>query len=169
MRLLREIVAVGCLVAALSGPAQTVRFSGRVQTGQPYLRAIVRRLVLEVTTEGIAVRPLSGAAGDNYAACATPPAHGPNSLDIEGWHFDPARSEGAPGLRREFQFALTARSDKMECRLAEALYRDDQVPGYRAQRLGSGVLTLSDVKLSASGEEVASFRFVAAVKLPRKR
>jgi hypothetical protein len=165
-----------CLVP-LTLPAQQLRLSGSVRSGQPYTHSLGQGLSLVLTASSIAVQ---GADGENYAQCATGPGHGPSEIDLEAWHFKPTKDQDFPDPRhRKFEFAVSAADNNRVCDELEAeLYgkpvtgKDSTAvlgdPNYRSPTLGKGEISLSDVVITGRGQDadIESYRFAADITMP---
>jgi len=180
----RAISLLVLLYLSLPLLAQTVSLAGTVKAGETCSQPIGHGLTLLVTTTSIEVR---GVGEKNFAACVTPPYHGPNPLDIEPWEFVDKDNHPLPDsqlqeeLTRDFSFALSAADDEKACKeLNVVLYtpprtlQDGTVeygnPGYREPPMGKGTVTLSHVTLDHLGKgetpQVSSFQFSARIDLP---
>ena len=110
-----------------STPTAPVRIAGEVHRLERFEREIGRglffRLVPDDSGWEIEVGPGNGA--DNYTDCVNEPLHGITPLQIEGWHFRSDDNTGARnpddfltpgiGVKREFQFVLTAEDETKAC------------------------------------------------------
>jgi hypothetical protein len=108
--------------------ASRILFSSEVWHGQAYQHRIAPSLWFclfpEPDANGggwrIAVQQECSLSSHDFAAVATPPIHGVNAREIEGWHFDTGAN--APQRVREFSFVLDDRgyqrlmSDLNSCR-----------------------------------------------------
>ena len=177
VRIARTIAKLVVLsLAACTGlAAQQQRFSGSVRADHPFVRNLGRGLVLVVSTSGFAVQAAPFTPdGDNFAACVTTPAYGPNPIDLQAWLFDSAKNPDPHPLHREFDFTLNAADDKIACDDLDAvLHGKGEPPGYQPPPEGQGVIDLSNVKLSHpatdADAEIESFNFVATITLPALR
>jgi hypothetical protein len=92
--------------------AQTLSFSGRVDSGQNFSRRMTDDLWFCLFAEPgangggwwIAVQRSCSAHRHDFVAVATPPMHGPNAREIAAWHFEPGAD--APQKVRDFAFVL---------------------------------------------------------------
>jgi len=92
--------------------------------------------------------------GDGLASIATPPYHGVNPLQIEGWHFRNARntapndgSVSAPQTQREFWFVLT-KADAQTVAYAYDQYNRGKTPDFSPNvPMGKGELVILNLKL----------------------
>ncbi len=170
---------------------QRITFSGRVSRGQSFVRPIGHGLVFEVRSENddftlsVARSASVGkAGGDNLARCVTPPFHGPNALEINGWELgnDRTRPELAEAKTRKFQFVMNEADQKKACQEMQAeVYgpakqsSDGRIVGdknYRAPRMGKGVLRIVNYELQAGGEgkapEIRWMSFRGEIELPAR-
>ena len=181
MRMILGTAFLTMLVCSSLG-AQKQHLQGSVQVDEPYLHPLGRGLVLAVTTVSIEVQAGPFIPhGVNFAECITQPHHGPNPIYLDAWQFDPKRKSALLTRHRGFQFTLNAANDKAACdELSFALNSPPTVgkngilifgtPGYQPPPLGSGIITLSKIRLthpaSAKDTKIESFSFVADVTLP---
>lgn len=181
-------LAVG---GATPAPMRTIRFSGIVQGGQRFERRFTDslRFVLDPATLGRDGWNLGVFAADssaNFAGIVTPPFHGPNTLDLEAWHFRNADNTGpnrgdvnVPQEDRDFEFVLTS----PEYRVAASALDVVLWPGDRSQAAqdsaqavwdalprGSGVLKVTGKKLGGlvQGQRpwFESLRFEVELRIP---
>ncbi len=172
---------------------QKVSFRGRVVRGGSFVKPIGNGLVFAVRSEkgDFMVRvekPARGekTGGDNLASCVTPPYHGPNALDIEGWELanDRTTAELAEAKTRTFRFVTNEADQKKACREMELeVYGPEKrssdgtiVVGdekFRAPAMGKGVLRIVKYRVQGGGAgkspEIEWLSFRAEVELAVKR
>ena len=158
---------------------QTASFQGTVKRGERFQHDLWDglRLELDPTDLGweIVVRDTTRAA-ENLARL-TPPLHGPNPTDIEGWHFrnqaNTTPNQGDVNVPQQERWFIFSREVGRSIQPADAATEvtEDEVERVRAQ--GRGALTIEDMVLSPPkrGEKAAieSMRFRIAIEEVRPR
>jgi len=102
------VLAAAATPIAATDSSITIQISGTVVRGQRAQRGIRElgaRFVLEPTDEGWDIRIVGADTTASFASVVTPPFHGPNPLNIMGWHFRDSTGT-APGRERDFDFVL---------------------------------------------------------------
>jgi hypothetical protein len=102
------VLAAAATPIAATDSTITIQISGTVMRGQRAqrnIRELGARFVLEPTDEGWDIRIVGTDTTASFADVVTPPFHGPNPLNVMGWHFRDTTGT-APGRQRDFEFVL---------------------------------------------------------------
>lgn len=158
------------LEVGYSAELSSIKFSGQVKKGEPFEKDIGGGLVFRLVPNELGWDISIGTKDildDNFCSVVTPPYHGTNMIDIQGWHFRNSDNSGpnepgpknvnVPGEEREFLFVLNRPDfktalDDLQKMLWSYSFTETQVKDAAIQheklRKGHGVLTAHDLKLN---------------------
>ncbi len=154
-------------------------FSGSVKKGERFRRDLWGGLRFELEPDefGWEIVVRDAARPEEDLARLTPPLHGPNPTDIQGWNFRNKANTGpnlgdvnTPQRARDFIFSReVGKSIRGESGDSETYGAEVE----RVEKSGRGILTIDDLTLDppASGGQagIASMRFTVAIEEVRGR
>jgi hypothetical protein len=189
---LRGLPLLLLLGISITAQENRLRFSGEVARNKEFRKEIGGGLVFVLAPdedEGwtISVVPKENPNDpgcDDYVAVATPPYHGENARFINTSYGVPAK-EAVKRSRREFAFVTNCADNRREERWLERVlvpggFSDQEVKeGYAnlgTSRMGEGVLTILDARISPAKDTVAGvnqgqidwLKFEVTITLPER-